>query len=1236
MPEDTEMPTVRQSRRIAQIKLKEEAERRRVEALQLETFKKKKTGKIKKGKSKKNMDSDSYDEKQDEDVDDSDDGKPKALKEKKSRRKKKDKLVFNELNPWESSSGSSTVDDEEDEIEEEPHEEEELTFKSDHEFSPESDVEDPDYKPMKRARTAKVEESKEEPGKYDDTSCEKCGKNDHPEWILLCDKCDKGWHASCVRPALMIVPEGDWYCPPCEHIALIQKLQESLVQYDRCQKQREIEETRKKRLAFVGISLDNVLPPTKKSSSKNDEDSGDEEDDSGSSSGSGSKSDSESDSEDEPIYQLRQRRSNVTSYRFNEFDELIKSALQDEMEAVRGAGNSGKGKDISNIVNAEKQRRQEEEIDNLGDKFMNCDKGAKEAEKTEGDKDGEVEAEEIGDGADTAENLSDEILPVVSRSIKKKKSKSVKITSLDFTSEEEDHNSDSDFKGNAAVLRMVKALRRNPNTAFSRKVNHQTAQGGEEVVTVLYDVRPGRGDDAPKRKKSRRDWDSSESSDSDRSWGRKKKKVQKSYGRGSSRRSRGKSKKKKQRRVSFESDEEESVTTKRSKNKKISTYLYAICPKIKQETTESFMKIKHVGLESLDEDTVLSRRTRGKKINYQEITGSDSEDNARNQKSRSSRVIESDDDFIAEKEGQDAESEDIDDSLEEEDEGSGNESSNSISVKKQKDANSELTEGKIMKKKKWVIPDPDDFSENDLMEDEQLDKFTEELEELDEEEEEILGNMLESGDVPINELKAAVKRAKEESKQRKVNVAKNKEREEKESGKTLAAESAGMEAEFTGGKFPKVGKIKVTPSRAQLASEVAVALAIPQEAPNAIPAKPTIFNESESSGNPGFLLKTLQGDVKHNIPVANHLPPYPLENTYGTYPGSSVPLNSLMTLVKPEEQLPNSEVSSSIKSGHQISEFGAFQRMVHGHRIASYPPTLPATVPGVSNLDPQTGLGTNQVKRKHDTSSESEGGNTSAAIDERSQSKRQDSPTKKKGRSRGKKQILDEPETQEKLDGLGSAVLPSDEGSVITRILNSPQGSQSYPRSDSNQFSVTPRSRPPFPPGISSHFPNQPPRPMASFRMRPPGPPGTMFRTSHPHDPSPSGGGAINIAIANRGMGKPAPGTPLPSFSKVPSLSGFPPRFVTSDPTGRAIYPSVNPGVRPDFPFGNFYGAFPQGAAPGPEGSAFHSGAFQQSFGDETQVGGQINPKQLDDEVGGEFGGLASYFASQREDDLDT
>lgn len=54
----------------------------------------------------------------------------------------------------------------------------------------------------------------------DDYACQKCGHSDHPEWILLCDTCDKGWHCSCLRPALLVIPEGDWYCPPCQHVSL--------------------------------------------------------------------------------------------------------------------------------------------------------------------------------------------------------------------------------------------------------------------------------------------------------------------------------------------------------------------------------------------------------------------------------------------------------------------------------------------------------------------------------------------------------------------------------------------------------------------------------------------------------------------------------------------------------------------------------------------------------------------------------------------------------------------------------------------------------------------------------------------------------------------------------------------------------------------------------------------------------------------------------------------------------
>ena len=52
-----------------------------------------------------------------------------------------------------SSSESEEEEEEEDGLEEE--EEEELVFKSDHEFSPESDLEENDTVPVKRARTAR-------------------------------------------------------------------------------------------------------------------------------------------------------------------------------------------------------------------------------------------------------------------------------------------------------------------------------------------------------------------------------------------------------------------------------------------------------------------------------------------------------------------------------------------------------------------------------------------------------------------------------------------------------------------------------------------------------------------------------------------------------------------------------------------------------------------------------------------------------------------------------------------------------------------------------------------------------------------------------------------------------------------------------------------------------------------------------------------------------------------------
>lgn len=47
------------------------------------------------------------------------------------------------------------------------------------------------------------------------TACEICGLADRPAILLLCDRCDEGFHTTCVDPPLAEVPEGDWFCPDC-------------------------------------------------------------------------------------------------------------------------------------------------------------------------------------------------------------------------------------------------------------------------------------------------------------------------------------------------------------------------------------------------------------------------------------------------------------------------------------------------------------------------------------------------------------------------------------------------------------------------------------------------------------------------------------------------------------------------------------------------------------------------------------------------------------------------------------------------------------------------------------------------------------------------------------------------------------------------------------------------------------------------------------------------------------
>jgi len=64
---------------------------------------------------------------------------------------------------------------------------------------------------MARAQYAVVERET-----YSDLLCEQCGSGELSEELLLCDKCDRGFHMKCVRPIVVRIPIGSWLCPKCQ------------------------------------------------------------------------------------------------------------------------------------------------------------------------------------------------------------------------------------------------------------------------------------------------------------------------------------------------------------------------------------------------------------------------------------------------------------------------------------------------------------------------------------------------------------------------------------------------------------------------------------------------------------------------------------------------------------------------------------------------------------------------------------------------------------------------------------------------------------------------------------------------------------------------------------------------------------------------------------------------------------------------------------------------------------
>ncbi|XP_049632187.1 remodeling and spacing factor 1 [Suncus etruscus] len=176
-------------------------------------------------------------------------------------------------------------------------------------------------------------ESEEAVPADDDEPCKKCGLPNHPELILLCDSCDSGYHTACLRPPLMIIPDGEWFCPPCQHKLLCEKLEEQLQDLDVALKKKERAERRKERLVYVGISIENIIPPQEPDFPEDHEEK---------------KKDAKKSKAN-----LLERRSTRTrkciSYRFDEFDEAIDEAIEDDIKEADGGG-IGRGKDISTIT----------------------------------------------------------------------------------------------------------------------------------------------------------------------------------------------------------------------------------------------------------------------------------------------------------------------------------------------------------------------------------------------------------------------------------------------------------------------------------------------------------------------------------------------------------------------------------------------------------------------------------------------------------------------------------------------------------------------------------------------------------------------------------------------------------------------------------------------------------------------------------------------------------------------
>ncbi|KAL1222259.1 Histone-lysine N-methyltransferase ATXR5 [Cardamine amara subsp. amara] len=101
---------------------------------------------------------------------------------------------------------------------------------------------------------------------YGDVTCEKCGSGEGDDELLLCDKCDKGFHMKCLRPIVVRVPIGPWLCVDCSDQRPVRRLSQKKIMHffriekpidgtDKSESELSQEETRKHRKRSCSLTV---------------------------------------------------------------------------------------------------------------------------------------------------------------------------------------------------------------------------------------------------------------------------------------------------------------------------------------------------------------------------------------------------------------------------------------------------------------------------------------------------------------------------------------------------------------------------------------------------------------------------------------------------------------------------------------------------------------------------------------------------------------------------------------------------------------------------------------------------------------------------------------------------------------------------------------------------------------------------------------------------------------------